>query len=356
MIVKKNCVNFSRKRHFIVALTFLLVITFVFGFLGINHFRECNDSYTAEASTAKTVHLGGMPVGLKLRSDGVTIGGFVPVITANGSVNPAEEAGLKLGDLIIEVGGKSIKTPSDLSEAVKNTSSSVNFKFKRDGKIGTVSVTPIFDPLAGENKIGIMAKNEIAGVGTLTFTEIDGRFCTLGHQISDPNVDDVENYQDGFVYSCSVLGAVKGVKGEAGALKGVFDRNSREIGVISSNSVYGVYGTAVDHALKSGALIEVAGASEVKPGKAHIYSTVEGSSPKRYEIEIVKAIPQNARDTKGLVVRVTDKELLSVTGGIVQGMSGSPIVQNGKLVGALTHVLVDDPVYGYGIYAEWLLN
>lgn len=334
-----------------VALVFSFALGFtVFGIVSNN--IDYDDS--AYALTQNSVYLGGIPVGLKLTSGGVTVAGFVPVITADGTFNPAEKAGFKLGDLIVEGNGTPIKTPEDMSSLIKNSNGSVKFKYKRSGVFSEVGVTPIFDPLSGEKKIGVIVKNEIAGVGTLTFTAQDGKFCTLGHQISDPGIEDEGNYQSGYVYSCKVLGAVKGVKGEAGALKGVFDRDSATIGKVNSNSVFGVYGVAEGDALKVGNLIEIGTISEVKPGKAHIYSTVEGETPKRYEIEIVKTLTQAERDTKGLVIRVADKDLLKATGGIVQGMSGSPIVQNGKLVGAVTHVLIDDPMYGYGIYAEWL--
>ncbi len=329
-------------------------ICFALAFFIVACLSPCSISQ-AQAAPENRVYLGGIPVGLKLSSDGLTIAGFVPVITESGTFNPAEESGLKIGDMLIEGNGKALKSPSDVTALVKSATAGIKFVYSRSGVRGEVSITPVFDPLAGEKKIGVVVKNEIAGVGTLTFTAQDGRFCTLGHQISDPNVNDEVNYQSGFVYSCKILGAVKGVKGEAGALKGVFDRDSEPIGNVDANGIYGVYGTAVGSALKSGALIDVATVSDVKPGKAHVYSTIEGTSPKRYDVEIVKTISQKRRDTRGLLIRVTDKALIKATGGIVQGMSGSPIVQNGKLVGAITHVLIDDPTYGYGIYAEWLI-
>lgn len=342
-------------RYFVYALvSCVLVFSFVAGFVFIGIAHTSDGDYRAQAQTQNSVYLGGIPVGLKLTSDGVTVAGFVPVITADGTFNPAEKAGFKLGDLIVEGNGTPIKTPEDMSSLIKNSNGSVTFKYKRSGVFSEVCITPIFDPLSGEKKIGVVVKNEIAGVGTLTFTEQNGRFCTLGHQIADPGIDDADNFQYGFVYSCKVLGAVKGVKGEAGALKGVFERDSAPIGTVKVNGKFGVYGTADGDELKVGKPIEIGKISEVKPGKAYIYSTIEGEAPKRYEIEIVKTLTQAERDTKGLVLRVTDKALLKVTGGIVQGMSGSPIVQNGKLVGAVTHVLIDDPMYGYGIYAEWL--
>ncbi len=333
------------------ALVFSFIVCFCFSSALYGRTSKGNK---ATAITENSVYLGGIPVGLKLMSDGVTVAGFVPIITADGTFNPAEKAGLQVGDLIVEGNGSDVKTPEDVANLIKNSNGEIVFKYKRADVYGEVKVSPLFDPLSGEKKIGVIVKNEIAGVGTLTFTEQNGRFCTLGHQISDPGIDDAYNYQKGFVYSCKVLGAVKGVKGEAGALKGVFDRDSVPIGTVNANGALGVYGTADGDALKIGKPIEIGKISEVKPGKAYIYSTIEGETPKRYDIEIVKTLSQTERDTKGLVIRVTDKTLLKITGGIVQGMSGSPIVQNGKLVGAVTHVLVDDPMYGYGIYAEWL--
>ena len=337
----------------------ILALALCLAFFGLAQWQTAfvnNDFNKAEAA-AESVYLGGIPVGIVVKSEGLTVVDYVEVITQKDAVCPARDAGIQRGDTLLAINGKPLKEVRDISDLVSSSPDKVNIDIARGGDRLVAEVTPAKDIVSGEYKLGILVKNDIAGVGTVTFVKEDGRVCTLGHCISDPGADNAYKYQNGYFYKCKILGSVKGKENEAGMLKGVFDRNSESIGIADLNNDFGVYGVSTGSQLTaSRPRIFTGSRNEVQPGKAYIYTTIEGFTPKKYEIEIVKAEAQNSPSTKGMVIRVTDKELLGITGGIVQGMSGSPIVQNGKLVGAVTHVFLNDAAYGYGIYAEWLLQ
>lgn len=338
----------------ILALVLALAVCQLAGAAALTH-----DGYDFGSAYAaiESVYLGGTPVGIVVKSDGLTVADYVEVITATDAVCPAREAGILKGDTLIAINGAPLKEVKDISDAVNASPEKVSVDIERGGDRVVAEVVPAKDIVSGEYKLGILVKNDIAGVGTVTFVKDDGRVCTLGHCISDPGENNAYKYQKGNFYRCKILGSVKGKENEAGVLKGVFDRNAETTGVIDLNNDFGVYGIATGSDMFASRPRVMTGMrDEVVPGKAYIYTTIEGVSPKKYEIEIVKTETQNEPSTKGMVIRVTDKALLDVTGGIVQGMSGSPIVQNGKLVGAVTHVFLGDAAYGYGIYAEWLLK
>ncbi|MEG1706661.1 MAG: SpoIVB peptidase S55 domain-containing protein, partial [Clostridia bacterium] len=190
----------------------------------------------------------------------------------------------------------------------------------------------------------------------LTFVKTDMRYGALGHPICDQN-GEIISTRNGNIYNASISGVIKGEKGKAGELRGTFAVEEK-IGSLVNNCKYGVYGKldSLPTELSKKDLIKVASPYEVKPGKATVYSTLDENGRMEYEIEIVKVSTQNMKGDKGLVLRVSDTRLLEKTGGIVQGMSGSPIVQNGKLVGAVTHVFINDPTKGYGVLGQWMLD
>ena len=201
-------------------------------------------------------------------------------------------------------------------------------------------------------------RDHASGIGTLTYINSKNRFGALGHPICDSDTKSVISLKDGQLYNCSVLGVNKGSSGAPGELKGLFMQGKNTQGVIEKNNNYGVFGTIYNDSnfLKKYKEIEIGSRISVKPGKAKIKCCLDGNNVEEFDIEIIKTNYQNYSNGKSMVIRVTDKNLISRTGGIVQGMSGSPIIQNGKLVGAVTHVFVNDPTKGYGIYAEWMLQ
>ena len=301
----------------------------------------------------ESVYLGGMPIGLNLQSSSPVCKDFVVIVTKEGTRTPALDAGIKKGDMLTELNGHKLNSVSDIGEALKNVSGAVSFKALRDGKLVEGSILPALDAATGAMKIGVIVKDGISGVGTVTFVKENGDVCTLGHRISDG--DEASGYfSTGSFFECKILGVHKSSKGEPGALKGAFNPASTPIGKIDKNTDFGVYGNISDKNFYSGLRKILLDSSGVMPGKATVFTTLSGTEPKEYDVEIVTVSGQRSPAIKSMVIRVTDPELKDVAGGIVQGMSGSPVVQNGKLVGAVTHVFVNDPILGYGIYAEWL--
>ena len=302
------------------------------------------------------VYLGGQPIGLNIFSTGLIVMDFKPIITKDGTCCPAKECGIQIGDMIIKAGNNDIKNPQDLEKSINNNFKKTQLSVFRDNTIIELEATPVFDPIAGSNKLGLIVKNDISGIGTLTYVDNNGNYCSLGHKICDPKLSNNHLYQNGNLFSATVIGVYKGTTNEAGALKGVFDKNTTPYGSITKNNEFGVYGKIKDtNIIKNTKRIKIGSKNEVKTGKAYIYTTIEGNIPSKYEIEIVKLYTQDKPEIKSMVIRVTDKRLIDASGGIVQGMSGSPIIQNDKLIGAVTHVFLNDSKIGYGVYIDWLI-
>lgn len=296
----------------------------------------------------------GTPFGVKMFSEGALIVGFSEIGQAGGGTsNPAKEAGLHLGDRVICIG----QTRTESNEAVKEAldaaeGQSVEVVYIRSGEQKLTTLTPVWDGAAGQWRAGMWVRDSSAGVGTLTFADEElGVFAGLGHPISDSDTGESVALRSGEIVPCEITGCSAGTAGRPGELKGHF-LSAHAIGTIRINGENGVYGTTRTHF--SGQLREIAFAQEVVTGPAEIWATIEGEAPRAYRIQIERVSDADPR--RNLVIRVTDPSLLSATGGIVQGMSGSPILQNGRLVGAVTHVLVNDPTRGYGIFAQMMLE
>ena len=298
------------------------------------------------------VYLGGEPLGFTINCNGV-------VVVANSNKSAYE---IKSGDVIKKIEGISISSSSEIY-AILNSETfagqKVNVLVLREGKEFETKVQPIYDEMLNVYKFGIWVRDNSAGIGTLTYIRKDNlRFGALGHPVCDIDTGTVLPVFTGNIFKCNIIGCKQGKKGSAGELKGLFLRNSSVLASLDTNNKFGVFGTFSSkfvHDVK-GDEIEVASRDEVKVGKAQIRCTVESGTPKFYDIEIVKTYAQEEKENKSMFIRVTDKELIEKTGGIVQGMSGSPIIQNGKFVGAVTHVFVSDPTKGYGVYADWMIN
>lgn len=300
-----------------------------------------------------TVTVCGTPFGVKMFSEGALVVGFSEVHTAAGTVNPAKQAGLRLGDRVIRIG----TTVTEDNDAVKAAleaaqGQAVEVVYIRNGEQLRTTLVPVWDAAAGQWRAGMWVRDSSAGVGTLTFADdARGIFAGLGHPISDSDTGESIALRTGEIVPCEITGCSKGTAGSPGELKGHF-LGSRAIGSIRINGENGVYGTT--RTQFAGQRMEVAFAQEVTTGNAEIWSTVSGETPRPYQVRIERI--SDADPKRNMVLRVTDPALLAQTGGIVQGMSGSPIVQNGRLVGAVTHVLVNDPTRGYGIFAQTMLE
>ena len=297
----------------------------------------------------------GNPFGMKLYTEGVLVIDMTAVDTKNGNINPAESAGVKKGDYIVSANGVMIYTNEELSKVVKESQGEeINLEILRNGENKTMSVLPAFSEESQEYRIGLWIRDSSAGIGTLTFySPATGVVCGLGHGICDEDTGSLLQLNSGEIVDAEILSVAKGSGGSPGELKGRFKYDT--LADISLNCECGVYGF-LNGTITPSNLTEVALKQEVEDGEAQILCTVEGETPRLYSCTIKKRSSALHSETQNIIVTVTDKELLEKTGGIVQGMSGSPLIQNGKLIGAVTHVLVDDPTKGYAIFAENMLE
>ena len=303
---------------------------------------------------------GGQSIGVTLFTNGALVVGITGIEMENGSTaNPAREAGMLPGDVIVSINGETVENADHVSKIVDQSEGTLNVVVDREGRKLDLSVSPITDYKTGKLRLGVWVRDSTAGVGTLTFIDPNKRwFGGLGHAICDLDTGSVLSVKEGEIYYSEVIQINKGENGVPGEIKGYFSSASGNMGLILKNTDYGIYGTLYD-SVKLDELAEpiaVARPDEVVLGPAKILSTIDHEGVKEFDCEIIKINNQSTPEQKSLVIRVTDKELLEKTGGIVQGMSGSPIIQNGKLVGAVTHVFVNNPTKGYGLFADWMLK
>lgn len=336
--------SLRHNRYFFIALCFFILFAVQVAP------RLTEQTADAVAGETRTVFLGGFPIGLVIKPQGVIVAGAAPVETEMGRVLVSSP--LLAGDIIEEIDGKQINTAEEVHEALKATTGMVaTVKVRRGAALLALDAPLILEDITGEKRLGLQIKEDVAGVGTVTYVKKDGSFGCLGHPINLHN-GAVVPCATGQCYDCKIMGCVKGVRGKAGELKGAFT-SGVPCGTLYKNCKSGVYGKS--DALPIGKEVAVADRKSVTVGKAKILSTVADKT-EEFDVEIIKTTAQNSVSGKSMILRVTDKRLIGKTGGIVQGMSGSPILQNGKLVGAVTHVFVSDPTKGYGIYADWMID
>lgn len=299
-----------------------------------------------------TVTIGGEPFGIRLYTDGLVVSQTSDVPTSAGNKNPANEAGISCGDIIISVGGKKLRTNEQLMSAVEQSSGKpIVITAMHDGEKYTAHITPVMDVQLKSYRLGLWVRDSCAGIGTVTFTDKStNTFAGLGHGIADSESGSIMPLAQGDIVTASIASVEKSVGGYPGSLCGYFSDNNA-VGTISANDECGIYGS-LNGSFGSGTDIPVAFRQEVVRGKAQIRTTISGSTPEYYDIEIEDISYNNVNITKNMVINITDERLLDKTGGIVQGMSGSPIIQNGRLVGAVTHVFINDPSHGYAVFAE----
>ncbi len=326
MIVKK------RKTFILILLAFLMLFSI---------------QSTRTYAYSEEIFLGGMPAGFSLYTRGAIVVGVCDVITENGLISPSKNAGIEVGDIILYIDEIEINNAIDIERALK-TNQTKMVTISRNNELILEKIIPAKD-INGHYKLGVFVRDDVSGIGTITYIK-GNSFGSLGH----PILDDRGNLLDitgGKLYNCNITGYVKGERGKAGELRGVFLRN-KSVGEIDLNTNVGVFGKLNSNFDKS-SLVKVK-LGHAKMGDAKIFSTINGSAPKEYSISIIKV--DNNIDTKNFVVKITDPDLTDCTAGIVQGMSGSPIVQDGKLVGAITHVFINDPTRGFGISIDKMFN
>lgn len=303
----------------------------------------------------KTFILGGQPFGVKYYTDGAVIVGCTDVTTSEGKKNPAAEAGLRVQDVINEINGQTITSNEQLTQIIEDSKGQkLTVKATRNELTFYTELYPVLESATGKYKIGLWVRDSTAGIGTITYYDPQNKtFAALGHSISDIDTGQIMPLQKGEVLKSSITGIKKGTQGSPGELQGVFE--NEVIGTLYSNEMEGIFGDIDADFDYTGKEVQIGLKQQVTEGPATIYCTLDDSGVQEYEIQIVKINKNTQQTTKNMILEVTDERLLEKTGGIVQGMSGSPIMQNGKLIGAVTHVLIDSPTRGYGIFIENML-
>ena len=299
------------------------------------------------------LQVGGIPFGAKIISNGLTVVKFSSTDGENAS--SAYQAGIREGDIITKINEKEINPVEDYVKIInKSGGNQLKFTVIRNQKELCFNVFPKYSNEDGKYKTGIWVKDSTSGIGTITFIDPQTQeFGGLGHGICDSGTGKIVPIKQGIVSNVTINGVEKGQVGDAGELKGSF--NNQVIGSLTKNTACGVFGKLLNGTYSSQELLPICTKNQVKEGEAYIWCTLDGNGPQKYNIQICD-IDTSGSNTKNFKIKITDSKLLELTGGIVQGMSGSPIVQNGKLVGAVTHVLISDPTSGYGIFIENMLN
>ncbi len=306
---------------------------------------------------------GGQSIGVKLNTEGVLVVGHHLIQTDEGNQSPGEIAGVEVGDMITKIDNQPIKKISQVGKFVQSAGDEgrkLTLEIKRDKEVLKKELAPRKAKGEKAYRMGLYIRDSAAGVGTLTFYDpVSKKYGALGHVISDVDTQKPIVVHDGQIVRSSVTSIEKGSNGDPGEKLANFTAQRDILGTIEKNSSFGIFGTLKKDHLKNqihDQKMPITLSTHVKEGPAKILTVVDGEKVEEFDIEIVSSIPQKEPATKGMVIKVTDPKLLEATGGIVQGMSGSPIIQDGKLVGAVTHVFVNDPTSGYGCHISWMLK
>jgi len=298
----------------------------------------------------------GKAVGIKLFSDGVLVVGLSGVETENGSASPGKSSGLKAGDVITHINGSEVDTIEQVQKLLaEQGDGKLTIQAVRSSRTIQLTAQPV-ENRDGVAQLGVWLRDSMAGIGTVTFYDpARGTFAALGHGINDTDTATLMPLEKGSIMPAVVSEVKKGLSGQPGELHGQFEL-TKDVGELKANTEKGIFGTAEAFDIPKGArAMETARREDVKVGKATILSNVRGDTVEEFDVELV-CVDRDSGGTRNMLLKVTDPELLELTGGIVQGMSGSPILQNGRIVGAVTHVLVNDPTRGYGIFIENMLE
>ncbi|OIJ16886.1 SpoIVB peptidase [Anaerobacillus alkalilacustris] len=305
---------------------------------------------------------GGQSIGVKLNTLGVLVVGHHLVDSKDGEKSPGEIAEIEVGDIITKINGKKIENMTQVTPLVQEAGEKkepLKLEIMRENEILKKELTPIKAKGESSYRLGLYIRDSAAGVGTLTFFHPNtNKYGALGHVISDMDTQKPIIVNDGQIVSSLVTSIEKGSNGDPGEKLARFTNDRKVLGTITKNSPFGIFGELHDP-IKNNVLdqaMPITLSHQVKEGPAQILTVVEGEEVREFDIEIVSSVPQKFPATKGMVIKVTDPELLEATGGIIQGMSGSPIIQDGKVIGAVTHVFVNDPTSGYACHIEWMLQ
>ena len=317
---------------------------------------------TVNVLPEKNLIPGGHSVGIKLHSDGVLVVGHHLVQGSNLSTSPAKDANIEVGDVILAIDGTILVDANQVADIITRegkSGKSIKFVIKRDGQTMEKDVTPLLCTETKRPRIGLYVRDSAAGVGTMTFYDpVTQIYGALGHVITDVDTNQAIEVREGQIVKANIVSIKEARRGYPGEKTGIFQEGQDIVGNIEKNCGFGIFGKLSQIRPIPGSInkpIPMALMSQVEVGPAEILTVIEGEQIERFAIEIQRVYPQTRPTDKGMIIRVTDQRLLEATGGIVQGMSGSPIIQNGRLIGAVTHVFVNDPTRGYGIFIEWMV-
>ncbi len=340
------------KRKIALVILLIMLITCMFVIRKNKFVKTSGD----KVEKTRKVIVSGNACGIKLLASGVLVMGFDTIQTQEGEVYVADGVDLKIGDIILEVNDAKVETNVELMQKTKESNGEkMKLKVMRENKTHITYIKPVKSVMFDEYKLGLWVKDSSAGVGTITFIDKEtNNFAALGHGITETKNNYILPILTGGLVKTSILDINKGYKGKPGDLKGTLTNDL--VAQINLNTEYGIYGKITDFKyLENQEELEIANKDKIKEGKAEIICVIEGNKKEKYEIEIEKVL-LNSTSNKNMIIKITDKRLLEKTGGIVQGMSGSPIIQDGKLVGAVTHVFLNDPTKGYGVFATNMLK
>ncbi|MEN1970142.1 SpoIVB peptidase [Lentibacillus sp. N15] len=305
---------------------------------------------------------GGQSIGVQLHTLGVLVVGHHLVKGTTGSMSPGEQADIKVGDVILKINGEPINEMTDVKPYVEEAGKKgkdLDVTLKRGKETIDTTLHPVKDKKDKKYQIGLYIRDSAAGIGTMTFYEPKSKkYGALGHVISDMDTQKPIQVHNGTIVGSNVTSIEKGNNGTPGEKQAKFSVNEDKLGNITKNSPFGIFGE-LNKSIKNGIYdkpMPIALSHQVKEGPAKILTVVDGEKVEPFDVEVVSSVPQKSPATKGMIIKITDPKLLKKTGGIVQGMSGSPIIQDGKVIGAVTHVFVNDPTSGYGVHIEWMLQ
>lgn len=305
------------------------------------------------------LYLGGELIGVKLNTSGVIVVGFGSIVCDGKEYSaPANVAGIKKGDIVKQINDIEVDTAEEVRDILNSLEGTdVIVKVQRDENIIEYPIPPILSDTDNSYKIGLWVRDNVAGIGTLSFvTEDKSAFAALGHAITDASTDITVPVKNGELLKATAVSVVKSEKNAPGEIRGVFSDTVNTLGYVTHNDEYGIYGMCSESiSVDESMLYPIAMQDEIKEGPALMICTVDDEK-KEYEINIKQINYQTKKDAKSMLIEITDESLIAKTGGIVQGMSGSPIIQNGKVIGALTHVIVSNPKQGYAIFIEWMVE
>ena len=344
-------------KRFLIILTIILFFNYTF-VLSVN-----SNEYIqyVNSSTQRTVNPIGRTIGLKLYTDGVLVVGMSEIDGADGNkYKPYEESGIKEGDMIKTINGKTISNTDELINTINESNgNAISIRYQRESEEIYTTINPI-KSIDGNYMIGLWVRDAAAGIGTLTYyEEATSTFAALGHGINDVDTNKLLNISNGELVTSQIVSIVKGEKGKPGEIRGIIE-GSETIGNIEVNSVIGIYGKVTNFSYINKVKkeeIPVANRKQIKEGKAKVICQLTNEDKtEEYDIEIKKIYRTNYTDNKSMLIKITDERLIEKTGGIIPGMSGTPIVQDGRFIGAITNVLLNDPTQGYAIFADMMMQ